>query len=213
MPRFGLHTNYKNERTGKTKVLFWVKNNPKKKNNSLLVDLIRYDMSLDSAYDSLFSIPIKTSISDSLALKNFFYNFLNNIEKGKIKVFDYLTIENYLNFEDDSIKYLSQNEIDSLFIQIDSVSKQLSEPPYSWYDTIIVSNLIEQPIEGVRFVESWYFDENTLEIKKVIHGFSIFVTKTSYNYGNTSIAHQKYTGLREIFYYSFTTPKRFFDLK
>jgi len=205
--------NYKNQRTGRTKALFWIKSNHRIKNNRLLVDLIRYDISLNNATESFFNISPIYIIKDSIVLNNYFSAFLENIRDSKIKVCDYLLFENYQNLLIENFDFFNQDEANSIIYRNDSVYIAPSGLNNYTKDSIIVVKLDPADIEGLRFVESWYFDDNTLEIRKHIHGFSMFVTKTSYNYGNTSIAHQRYTGLSEIFYYSFSTPKRYFEFK
>lgn len=198
--------NHDNKKTGKSKALYWIKyNKSSQKNFKPLTDLIGYCISLDNDTVLPNFIKFKSISDDTLLLSQYFYSLINNAENGKIKIYEYSEIENFFNYNIDSAKALLQNEVYLKFNFTDSVQLQKQEPPYYFYDSLILTKLDTCKILGLKFLERWFIDEKTLEINKEILGFVPYFIRYDYK--------ERYLKKEEMFYYSFAKPFRYFELK
>ena len=91
------------------------------------------------------------------------------------------------------------------FNKADSVEFQVTEPPYDWYDTLILTKLDTCKIKGIKFLERWLIDGKTLEINTEILGFVPYIIRYDYK--------EKLLKKEDLFYYSFEKPFRFFEIK
>lgn len=132
----------------------------------LLTEKIQYDVSIKSPnpdYDWW------VQNIERPQREKFTLNLIESAYNGKIKVFDYFN------------NPLSINEVKS--IGVDTTYRTLTRdfPPYSEFDTIIVSRFKISDITKIRFLEEWFLDEKTFVIEKKVIGIAPLVDKYDAN--------------------------------
>jgi len=101
---------------------------------------------------------------------------LNSVLSGNKVAYSFQNIEEKLSL--DEVKQNIGYEVDTL-ISLNDITNE--------YDTVIVNNTPDiQKVVGIVFIEDWYYDENTLQIKKKVIGIAPLwysvVMSTSGNY-------------------------------
>lgn len=67
---------------------------------------------------------------------------------------------------------ITAQEVRNLFADSIYATMVEKEPPYEFYDTLIVKNILKSDIKRLRFMEEWYIDPETLNFKKKILGLA-----------------------------------------
>lgn len=86
---------------------------------------------------------------------------LENAYKGKIKTYDAF---NYNPIAPAAVKNIGR--------QSDTLRIQRAEPPYTYYDTVIVRELSIHDITRIRFLEEWKMNKKSMQIRKEVLGIA-----------------------------------------
>jgi hypothetical protein len=134
----------------------WGCGRDKKDSRILLTDRIQYDVSLKNS-DSTADWWVQNM--DGRGRDVFVKMILEKAYSGKYKTFDYFTHTP-----------LSTEQAKAVGNRSDTLSIQRATPPYDLHDTVIKSELRTGDILKVRFLEAWYWNEDTKHIEKEVMG-------------------------------------------
>lgn len=117
-----------------------------------ITQLIKYDVPISPKHvdDSWFE-SLERNGRDVLLKK-----LVTDVKEGRTKAYHNL----------DVAKQLTQQEIDGIFLRVDSMYIEDPEPPYHLRLTVTKTELDMQQIKSVRFYESWAADPKTGQVVK-----------------------------------------------
>jgi hypothetical protein len=127
-----------------------------KDSRQLITDRIQYDVNLKNS-DSTADWWIQNM--DGRSREAFINMVLEKAYSGTYKTytfFDHLP--------------LSAEQVKAIGNRTDTLSIQRSTPPYDLYDTIMRTELRKSEILKVRFIEAWYWNEDTKQFEKEVTG-------------------------------------------
>ena len=167
--------------------LFWVhcnlQNSAAKKSVKIFTDFIKYQVEYLRIDNYVSQIPLyskHTIVSDDSVIRiQYNENLIKKSLNGDLIISDpgysYNTICSYFNYETDNVKYLSIKEIYNICFKTDSVQLEKefwngSNKDFIYYDTIQTSKTYISESLSLRFIEKWYLDDITFEIKKEVIG-------------------------------------------
>ena len=127
-----------------------------KDSRHLITDRIQYDVSIKNS-DSTADWWVQNM--DGRSREEFVNMILEKAYSGKYKTY---------NFFDHSP--LSADQVKAIGNRTDTTSIQRASPPYDLYDTIMKTELRKTEILKVRFLESWYWNEDTKQFEKEVTG-------------------------------------------
>ena len=165
-PMYASYDNNTGEQRSESNPLFWIKfdnNKQAKTEKFLLTERIQYDVIIKehkggNKFLNTFNIEkLKFDVD------TFINTIINTVFNDKVKAYEY---DPY----DFGNVILTGKEIKNSLTRIDSITLQKPYEPYDWYDTVIVNTFNYKEIAVIRFLEEWYFDEETLEIEKKVLG-------------------------------------------
>jgi hypothetical protein len=122
----------------------------------LLTDRIQYDVSIKNS-DSTADWWVQNM--DGRGREAFVKLLLEKAWSGKYKTYNFFTHTP-----------LSAEQVKAIGKRTDTLSVQRSTPPYDLYDTIMKSELQPGNILRVRFLEAWYWNEDTKKMEKEVMG-------------------------------------------
>jgi hypothetical protein len=122
----------------------------------LITDRIQYDVLLKNP-DSTADWWVQNM--DGRGREAFVKLLMEKAYSGKFKTYNFL-----------SMSALTTGQVKAIGSRIDTMSLQRSTPPYDLHDTIVKTELRLNDILKVRFLEAWYWNENTNRIEKEIQG-------------------------------------------
>ena len=91
---------------------------------------------------------------------------------------------------------LSAGQVKAIGNRVDTLSVQRNSPPYDLYDTIMRTHLRTEEILKVRFLEAWYWNEDTKKLEKEVMGICPLLN----NYSETG----EFRGYQPLFWISLT---------
>ncbi len=187
------------------KPLFWIKcsdQSEKTKGYVQATDFIEYKCSFKPMYLRFPMWNTFISISDdSLIRKDYISSMLNAAANGSIKVYESSDLPNFYNYTSDSVKQLKFEDVADIIS--DTVTQRLTrtEPPYDTRDTVIITKMNLNTITQLKFHEKWFFNKNTLEIKK--QEIAVSPCEAAYEIDGTTLK-----GFRILFSLLFMPPFR-----
>jgi len=127
-----------------------------KDSRQLITDRIQYDVSLKNS-DSTADWWVQNM--DGRGREAFVKMIMEKAYSGKYKTYTY--------FEHTP---LSEEQIKAIGNRTDTISVQRASPPYDMYDTIMKTELRVGDILRVRFIEAWYWNEDSRQMEKEVTG-------------------------------------------
>lgn len=85
---------------------------------------------------------------------------IDGAKEGKWQAYDYFN------------EPITPAEVRNLFSDSVYLTMIQKDPPYEFYDTLIVNNILNTDIQRLRFLEEWYIDPETLKFDKKILGLA-----------------------------------------
>jgi len=134
----------------------WGCGRKKKDSRVLLTDRIQYDVFLKNS-DSTADWWVQNM--DGRGRDAFVKMIMEKAYSGKFKLYDYF-----------GHKPLSVEQVKAIGSRCDTLSMQRATPPYNLYDTVIRAELRMGDILKVRFLEAWYWNEDTKQMEKEVTG-------------------------------------------
>jgi hypothetical protein len=134
----------------------WSCKREKKDNRILITDRIQYDVSIKNT-DSTADWWVQNM--DGRSREAFIKLMLEKAYSGNYKTFDYF-----------GHTLLSAEQVKAIGNRTDTLSIQRGRPPYDLYDTIMKTELRTADILRVRFLEAWYWNEETRQMEKEVTG-------------------------------------------
>jgi len=146
--------------------------------NQVLVKSIVYDVPIIN--EEMFPMDINMYYAENTW-------WTNNLETSK-RWFLQQSIINTVKMGNLSVysaegKLLSKTEVDKIINKWDTMNLERPEPPFNTYDTIVSTSMDPTEIHYLRFKETWYYDQKTLTIKKVIDSYAPVTSA----YGNDTV--------------------------
>jgi hypothetical protein len=134
----------------------WSCSREKKDTRTLLTDRIQYDVSLKNS-DSTSDWWIQNM--EGRNREAFVKLLLDKAYSGKFKTYGYF---NHTAMSAEQAKAIGNRS--------DTISVQRETPPYDLHDTIMKTQLHMADILRVRFLEAWYWNEDTRHLEKDVLG-------------------------------------------
>ena len=122
----------------------------------LITDRIQYDVMLKNA-DSTADWWVQNL--DGRDREAFVKLALEKAYSGKYKMYNFFTLTP-----------ISSEQAKAIGNRADTLSLQRITPPYDMHDTIVKTELRVNDILKIRFLEAWYWNENTNQMEKEIQG-------------------------------------------
>lgn len=122
----------------------------------LITDKIQYDVMLKNT-DSTADWWVQNM--DGRGREAFVKLVMDKAYSGKYKTYNFVTLTP-----------LSADQAKAIGNRSDKLTLQRSAPPYDLHDTIVKSELRMSDILKIRFMEAWYWNENTNRMEKEIQG-------------------------------------------
>lgn len=122
----------------------------------LITDKIQYDVMLKNT-DSTADWWVQNM--DGRGREAFVKLVMDKAYSGKYKTYNFVTLT-----------LLSADQAKAIGNRTDKLTLQRSSPPYDLHDTIVKSELRMSDILKIRFMEAWYWNENTNRMEKEIQG-------------------------------------------
>lgn len=85
---------------------------------------------------------------------------IEGAKEGRWQAYDYFS------------KPISAGEVCSIMADTMVVTLVNEEPPYDYYDSTIVYNILKKDVQKLRFLEEWTMDPETLQFSKKIYGIA-----------------------------------------
>lgn len=148
----------------------------------LITDRIQYDVMIKNS-DSTADWWVQNM--DGRGRETFVKLVMEKAYSGKFKTYNFLTLTP-----------ISAEQAKAIGNRTDTLSLQRSIPPYDMYDTIIRNELRMSDILKIRFLEAWYWNENTNRMEKEIQGICPMLE----NYAETG----EFRGYQPLFWISLT---------
>jgi hypothetical protein len=123
---------------------------------TLITDRIQYDVMLKNA-DSTADWWVQNM--DGRGREAFIKLIMEKAYSGKYKTYNFFTLSS-----------ITAEQAKAIGNHTDTLSLQRSTPPYDMHDTIVKNELRMSDILKIRFLEAWYWNENTYRMEKVIQG-------------------------------------------
>jgi hypothetical protein len=149
---------------------------------TLITDRIQYDVLLKNA-DSTNDWWVQNM--EGRSREAFVRLVMEKAYSGKLKTYNFLTLS-----------LLSVEQTKATGSRTDKLSLQRSKPPYDMYDTLIKNELRMNDIQKIRFLEAWYWNENSNLMEKEILGICPLLN----NYSETG----EFRGYQPLFWISLT---------
>lgn len=93
---------------------------------------------------------------------------IDGAKEGKWQAYDYFN------------EPISAADVRNLFSDSIYATMVEKEPPYEFYDTLIVKNILKTDVQRIRFLEEWYINPTTLEFEKKILGLAPIARRLDY---------------------------------
>ena len=135
---------------------------PDRKHDSLLTERIQYDVTIKSP-DVDYDWWVQNI--EGRSREAFVRRVLEAASNGEVQAY------NYFNHP------LTPEQVRSIGYRRDTLTFQRAYPPYEFFDTIVEEKIEIRDITRFRFLEEWYFNNNTLEIEKKVLGIAPIVRK------------------------------------
>ena len=72
---------------------------------------------------------------------------------------------------------VSSEELKKTFSRTDTLKKQKPYPPYDSYDTVVHNTINKKEITKIRFLEEWFYDNNSSSFTKKVKGINPIIRK------------------------------------
>ncbi len=118
---------------------------------------IQYDVSIESP-DPAYDWWIQNLVGPER--ENLVNLIIDGAKQGKWQAYDYFN------------KAITGQEVRNLFSDSIYTTVVRNEPPYEFYDTLIINNIIKTDIKRIRFLEEWYIDPKSLQFSKKVLGIA-----------------------------------------
>ncbi len=76
---------------------------------------------------------------------------------------------------------ISAAEVRGIFADTMMVTLVNEEPPYDYYDSTVIYNILNKDIMKIRFLEEWKLDKETLQFSKKIYGIGPVAKRYDFN--------------------------------
>lgn len=149
---------------------------------TLITDRIQYDVMLKNS-DSTADWWVQNM--DGRGREAFVKLVMEKAYSGKYKTYNFFTLTP-----------LSSEQAKAIGNRTDTLSLQRSTPPYDMHDTIVKNELRVNDILKIRFLEAWYWNENSNRLEKEIQGICPLLE----NYSETG----EFRGYQPLFWISLT---------
>jgi hypothetical protein len=134
----------------------WSCSREKRETRTLLTDRIQYDVSLKNA-DSTADWWVQNM--DGRGREAFVKLIMEKAYSGKYRTYGYFNHE-----------LLTAGQVEAIGNRTDTMSVQRATAPYDLYDTVMKTELRPADILRVRFLEAWYWNEETKQMEKEVTG-------------------------------------------
>ena len=138
----------------------------KNQNQEVVTKKIQYDVNIvspDPSYDWWIQNIVGPD-RDKLV-----EHIIKGAKQGKWQAYDYFNSP------------ISAGEVRSIMSDTMIVTLVNDEPPYDYFDSTVVYNILMRDIQKLRFLEEWTMNPQTLQINKRIYGIAPIAKRYDYN--------------------------------